>query len=92
MMKFFLPFDFLYAGSHHSVRIFNKVHDHLLTFFGVKMIKNKIDKMLPSINLQYTQAPTMHFLDLVLEKVISHIYLRNTRYDNHTSLVKPTKN
>ena len=63
-----------------------------LTFFGVKMIKNKTDKMLPSTNLQYTQAPTMHFLGLLLEKFISHIYLRNTRYDNHTSLVKPTKN
>ena len=36
-MKFFLLFGFPYIqGSHYSVRISHKVHDHLLTIFGVK--------------------------------------------------------
>ena len=36
-MKFFLLFGFPYIqGSHYSVRISHKVHDHLLTSFGVK--------------------------------------------------------
>ena len=72
--------------SDYSVRISHKVHDHLPTFFWVKMIKSKIYKRLPSTNLQYTQAPTIHFLGLPLEKVITHIYLRNTRCDNPTSI------
>ena len=36
-MKFFLLFGFPYIqGSHDSARISHKVHDHLLTIFGVK--------------------------------------------------------
>ena len=36
-MKFFLLFGFPYIqGSHYTVRISHKVHDHLLTIFGVK--------------------------------------------------------
>ena len=45
-MKFFLLFGFPYIqGSHYSVRISHKVHDHLLTIFGVSLILFSIQKL-----------------------------------------------